>query len=173
LKIDAGCYDPFDDFANATYFEMVYSVLSYKYNIMIKYIQHHRYGMTLHTYRRIFHIEMTPKQFPLNIEINNQKLTFMEKDIEKNMLFVFKSFCDGKHVLCGSYEKDELLNMTFDKVQIDIIDEDTGFIFRKYKNSQIFLDKDCVEYNFVIEDYDENEHWTSPGLVDDQLSRLC
>ena len=157
IKIDAASYDPYDDFTKKTFFEMTHSVFAYQYKITPKYNEHHRYGFTLHCYRKINHIELIPKKYPVIIEIDREEKSFSKSDFEDKII-IFKSFCDGIHWLSGDIETAEYEKVKFSKCDIDIADLKTGKSFTKYNHNSLIINSEIVEYEYVVEDFDEIEH---------------
>ncbi|MDR3238183.1 MAG: hypothetical protein LBT84_06750 [Spirochaetia bacterium] len=149
LKIDY-CYDPYDDFLAGTFSTMVHDVFLYKYGISLKDRKRlYQYGLTMSSYRNHFHIEITPKKYPVIINFDESKKVFENNNDQ--IKFVFKSFTDGIRNLGGHYEEDE--NMPPNMVEMDIFYVDTGKIVEEYENNYATIDKEDIEFEYVLEDY--------------------
>ena len=157
MKIDAACYNLFDDFCYATFYEMVYKVFADKYQKKITYEETHKYGMTLHSYIKISHIEVLPKIVPFIVTNMDNEIVIDEKMMRNNAI-VFKSFGNGINWLSGSIEKEDLANVNFSKAEIELFEKTSGLRYRKYKDCCFWINKDQVDYVFVSEEYDRDEH---------------
>ena len=153
LKIDAYCYDPFDEFVENNFLLMVHDVLLYKYDITVQDRKClYQYGYSGCLYSNMFHIELLPKKYPVKINFNNKEKIFTENDIMNDKIkFIFKSFSNGIHNLTGSYKKDEIKNYLFNMVEIDIINK-KGLVLLETKNDYITVDKKEFEFEYILED---------------------
>ena len=68
VKTRNHCYDPFDDISENLYFNFVHSTFSGKYGAITDRQETHKYGFSLHCYRQINHISITPKNFPFTCD---------------------------------------------------------------------------------------------------------
>ena len=157
IPIIAFAYDSWDDIVVPLFFQMVYRTFAYKYGINILEKESHAYEFTLHCYKRINHIECIPKSMPLKVFINRNWSILEQKDLI-NKLIVFKSYGDGEHFLTGGLDLEETPKVSFDLVEIDIVDSITGVRLKEYKSTALFVNKDDVYFEFVADTYDEKEH---------------
>jgi len=153
-KIDAGSYDPWDDFTEPTFHEMVYEVLKYKFGNRNSKKEHNPYGFSRYNYRFINHIEVEPLAYPVEVTVAGTRQVLSREEMEGKRL-VFKQFGDGLHSLTFFVEPAQLKDVSFGLIEVDIFEEMSGLTYKNLSKSSFWIDKNSVFYHYVIEDYDE------------------
>jgi len=156
VKTHNHCYDPFDDISENLYFNFVHSTFSGKYGSVINRQETHKYGFSLHCYRRINHISISPKIFPFTCDSSQGQLTFKDKHELDDKEFVFILFGDKQNYLSGDSDQVDTETVNFDFVNFVIIDRKSGLNFRN--QDTLWADKNLVDFELVLEDFDKAEH---------------
>jgi hypothetical protein len=155
VKIYANCYDPFDDIAEGLYNNFVYQTFAAKYAKLIDYSETHRYGLNLHCYHKINHIELKPKEFPISLICNSESVA-LTIDQFQDIELIFIQFGDTVNNLTGGEDYVNVETVNFNYSEIAIVDKETGLRFRNTNN--FWVDNALVEFELVLEDYDNAEH---------------
>lgn len=156
VKTQNHCYDPFDDFSENLYFNFVHSTFSGKYGCIIDKDETHKYGFSLHCYRHINHIIVTPKNYPFSCVNSQGQMTFKDKQELDDKEFVFILFGDKKNYLSGDKDRVNIESVNFDFVNFVMVDKKSGLNFRNLDS--FWVDKNLVDYELVLEDFDKAEH---------------
>jgi len=151
IPIYAFSYDSWDDIVMPLFYEMVYNTFAFKYGIYINQNETHTYMFSLGCYKGINHIECIPKQHTFKAKVNCEWIEMDKNDLDGKEL-VFKSFGDGEHFLTGGLDIEEVYNVGFNLVEIDIVSTLTGFPSKKI----VFINKDDLDFEFVAETYDKD-----------------
>lgn len=140
-----------DAFTEANYKTLVYDTFSMKYS---KYfMSSHRYGFSLHCYRKITHIECF-----INVDLI-EAISLYTDDTIKLTAGDFESI--GLAFIKFWPEIDDDNELKHNYIEVQIFDRATGYIFteKKFQNLLIPIN-DSIRLELCIEDYDENEHET-------------
>lgn len=156
VKTHNHCYDPFDDISENLYFNFVHSTFSGKYGCIIDEDETHKYGFSLHCYRHINHISITPKNYPFTCVSSQGQTTFKDKQEIDDKEFVFIQFGDRQNYLSGDRDQVDIETVNFDFVNFVMIDKKSGLNFRNLDS--LWVDKNLVDFELVLEDYDKSEH---------------
>lgn len=156
VKTHNHCYDPFDDISENLYFNFVHSTFSRKYGSIIDRQETQKYGFSLHCYRHINHISITPKNFPFTCDSSQGQFTFKDKQELDDKEFVFILFGDKQNYLSGDSDQVDIESVNFDFVNFVMVDRKSGLNFRN--QSSLWADKILVDLELVLEDFDKAEH---------------
>ena len=156
VKTHNHCYDPFDDISENLYFNFVHSTFSGKYGSVINRQETHKYGFSLHCYRHINHISITPKHFPFTCDSSQGQLTFKDKQEFDDKEFIFILFGDKQNYLSGDSDQVDVETVNFDFVNFIMVDKKSGLNFRN--QDSLWADKNLVDFELVLEDFDKAEH---------------
>lgn len=107
--------------------------------------------MSLHCYRNINHISVTPKKFPFSCSSSQGLLTFKNKKEFVDKEFVFILFGDKQNYLSGDSDQVDIETVNF-----VITGKKTGLSFRN--QNSLWVDKNLVDFELVLEDFDKAEH---------------
>lgn len=144
-------YDVWDDIVMLLFYEMVYKIFVFKYGIDINFKEIYIYMFLFNSYKGIYYIECVLKCIIFKIYINEEWIEMDNKSLKENV-FVFKLFGDGLYFLIGGIEIEDVYCVGFDFVEVDIVFIIIGFLFK----ISIFIDKEYVDFVFVVEIYDIN-----------------
>ncbi len=156
-KIRANAGDPWDDISEGLFYSMVHLTFAGKYGIPVDSTQIHKYGFSKHCYRRIFHIECIPRNFPLPIWIGGELRQWQESELAGRFL-VFRAFVGSNGSDPSLEGLDAIEPPDFGLVAIDIAESQSGLRFREFGHGDLFLDPNDVKLEWVAEDFDANEH---------------
>ncbi len=156
VKTHNHCYDPFDNISEVLYFNFVHSTFSGKYGSIINRQETHKYGFSLHCYRNINHISIAPKHFPFTSESSQGQLTFKDKQEFEDKEFIFILFGDKQNNLSGDSDQVKVETVNFDFVNFIMVDKKSGLNFRN--QDSLWVDKNLVDFELVLEDFDKAEH---------------
>ncbi|MDT3739258.1 MAG: hypothetical protein RO257_07115 [Candidatus Kapabacteria bacterium] len=156
VKTKNYCYDPYDNISENLYFNFVHSTFSGKYGCDIEIQETHKYGLSLHCYRHLNHILITPKNFPFTCNNSQKQLTFKDKQELDNKVFVFIQFGDKQNYLSGDSNQVNVNTVNFEFVNFVIVDKKTGLNFRNQED--LWVDSNLVDFELVLEDFDKAEH---------------
>ena len=148
IPIFAFAYDSWDDIIEPLFHKMVYVTFKYKYGIKVLEKESHTYNIPHQSYKGFNHIECIPKSSSLKALVNGNWIMLKREDLA-NKLLVFKSFGDGMHFLTGGLDVKEAYGVTFDLVEVDLVDSITEVSLREYKDSTIFVNKEDINFEFV------------------------
>ena len=156
VKVAAHCYDLFDDFAEALYYNFVYSTFSSKYGAIIDRKETHRYGFSLHCYRKIHHVEVRPKSYPLTVESSDgEAVAFTNYQLgDKKLIFI--SFGDKKNNLSGDCDDVNIETVDFNFTEVALVDTKSGLYFRNA--THYWISNELIDFELVLEDYSQKEH---------------
>ena len=157
VKIRAHVGDPWDDVAEGLYYSMVHLTFAGKYGIPADRTAIHKYGFTQHCYRRIFHVECVPREYPLPMWIGGERRQLGEDELVDRFI-VFKAFVDSNGTDPSFEEPDVTDTPDFKLVAVDIVDVSSGLRFRKFKDVDLYLSPDDVSFEWAAEEYDAEEH---------------
>ena len=122
---DSYCYDSWDRIIEPLYFELVLNTYHWKYHDKgAEKEKCHVYETEIIDLEKS-HIICTATDETISVySICGETLEMNSKEYE----FIFNSIGDGKHILTGSFEKEEALTIKFDMVKVQIKNIRTGKI---------------------------------------------
>ena len=147
----------FLDLSERLYFDLVYGRFAQKFGLTAPYKEYHRYCARLHCYRKINHVECVPKRWPLPIFRGGMSTKLSHEELQDKVI-VFRRFADLSHDLTTSLDLFEASRVNFDLVSVELVDATTGYRFREFFEHDIFVRKEDLEFEFVVESFDVEEH---------------
>jgi hypothetical protein len=153
VKINAHCYDPFDEITERLFYSFVYRAFEAKYGCSIKHSYTHRYAFHMDRFKGINHIRVIPKGYPVEmIDGTSGKLTMSKTDLEGKIM-VFILFGDSINNLTGGEDLIEIKAVNFNYTEVRIFDNNSGLPYSH--NHGYWLRNKDVDYELVLEDYDD------------------
>ncbi|MCB0360355.1 MAG: hypothetical protein KDD44_11990 [Bdellovibrionales bacterium] len=157
ISINSHAAETYHHMTRELFDQMVYQVFSRKYGIARHEEEFHRYATGLHCYRKIHHIECVPKKLPLTAFRESHRIELNHEELQDKLL-VFREFRDNIYDLSKPIERDHAGRVHFNMAEIEIASATSGYRFRSYAASRCFIWKDDVEFVFVAESFDADEH---------------
>ncbi len=157
VKVRAHAGDPWDNVSEGLFHSSVHLTFAGKYGIPVKGTQFHKYGFSLHCYRRIIHIECIPAKFPLSIFVDGVANAFNESDFE-NRVLVFRAFVGPDGADPSFMDLEQTSTPHFELASVALVDAETGLRFRHFESKSMCVSPDDVVFHWVVEDFDPEEH---------------
>ncbi len=120
IKIQAYAYDAWDNIIDHLFERMVYETFQYKYGININ--PKERLGYDYMYNGQKHYIQCIPRAYPIEAMLFDDWCVLSKDELAKKTI-IFTEFGDGVHFLTGGLAKEEAYKVSFDLVEIQIMEQ--------------------------------------------------